>query len=110
MNLNSNTNATSNSRTNGRELITNPHTCVAPTLENPHGYPLFNIYLVSNYMNNQLTYYYTSGVIFATDQAQFQQFMKQYKISLDLLDWDGAFPDENDRSKKSSEDSDIPEN
>ncbi len=72
MDLNTNTNASGNSGTNGNKLITNPHTRVAPTLENPRGYPLFNMRLVPNYTNNQLTYYYISGAILATDQAWFQ--------------------------------------
>ena len=53
----------SNSVTNDSEPITNPHARVAPTLENPRGYSPFDICLVSNYMNNQITYHYIIGAI-----------------------------------------------
>ena len=56
------------------------------TNDNSHDYSLFNMCLVSNYMNNQLIYYFITDAIFAADQAEFQQFMKNHKNSLQLLE------------------------
>jgi hypothetical protein len=62
---------------------------VPPTDENPRGYPPFDMSFVPNYSNKQLTYYYTTGAIAADEQPRFHQPMKQRKISLGLLGWDG---------------------
>src|SRR4051794_1493544 len=70
--------------------IANPHARVTPTPDNPCGYPPFDMCLVPNYTNNQITHYYTTGAISATDLAHFHQLMKQQKVSLDLIEWDGA--------------------
>jgi hypothetical protein len=104
-----NTNSNGNSSNDSSKPIANPHTCIAPTPENPHGYSPFNMCLVPNYMNNQITYYYTSGAIPAAEQAWFQQLMKQHKTSLDLIGWDGA-SDEDGRLRENPEDSETPEN
>ena len=72
-------NSNNNSHTTGNsdEPVTNLHAHVAPTPENPHGYLPFDMCLVLNYTNNQITYYYTTGAISATDQSCFHQLMKQ---------------------------------
>jgi hypothetical protein len=88
---------------------TNPNVRVDPTDDNPRGYPPFDMRLVPNYTNNQLTYYYTSGAIPAAEQARFQQLMKQRKTSLELLGWNGA-SDESDGPSTPEEDSTIPVN
>src|SRR5436190_20579147 len=95
---------------NGDEPILNPHIHVSPTPENPHGYPLFNMHLVPNYTNNQITHYYTTGVIPAADQPQFHQLMKQQKTSLDLIGWDGKSDDGNNRNSERNNDTLMADN
>ena len=51
---------------------TKSHTCVTSTNNNLHDYSLFDMHLVSNYMNNQLIYYFIISTISAADQAEFQ--------------------------------------
>ena len=62
------------------------HAHVTPTNDNLCGYPPFDMYLVSNYTNNQLIYYFITDAISAADQAEFQQLMKNCKNSLQLLE------------------------
>jgi hypothetical protein len=69
---------------------TNPNTRVMPTPDNPRGYPPFEMHRVPNYTNNQLTYYYTAGAIPTAELTRFHQLMKQRKVSMDLLGWDGT--------------------
>ena len=66
-------NVNDNGGNDGSELIINPHARVP---DNLHGYSSFNMRLVFNYMNNQLTYYYTFSTIPTAEQACFQQLMK----------------------------------
>ena len=73
----------------------NPHARVTPTTENPRGYPPFEMSLVPNYMNNQIHYYYTTGAIPAAELSRFHQLMKQRKVSLEMIGWDGASDNEN---------------
>ena len=54
--------------------------------DNSHDYLSFDMCLVSNYMNNQLIYYYIFDAISAAEQACFQQLMKQCKTSLELIE------------------------
>ena len=54
-------------RDNSEKPITNPQARVPPTSENPCGYPPFNLRLIPNYTNNQLTYYYAIGAISVED-------------------------------------------
>ena len=54
----------------------NLNTCVNSINDNLHDYFLFDMCLVSNYMNNQFIYYYIFSTIFAVKQACFQQLMK----------------------------------
>src|SRR6266516_789936 len=75
---------------NGDNVPTaNPNARVDPTDDNPRGYPPFDMRLVPNYTNNQLTYYYATGAIPADDQTRFHQLLKKRKTSLDLLGWNG---------------------
>ena len=53
--------------------------------DNSCNYFSFDMHLVSNYMNNQLIYYYIFSTISAAEQACFQQLMKQHKTSLELI-------------------------
>ena len=85
INSNSNNGRDINILDEGEALITNPRAHVLPIPENPYGYPLFDLRLVPNYTNNQLTYYYTTKAISIDDQPYFYQLIKQRKISLNLL-------------------------
>ena len=90
----------------------NPRARGDPTPGNPRGYPPFNINLVPSYTNNQLTYYFTTGAIPAAEQARFQKLMKERKISLDLLGWNGESDQGNnepDHGNDDGDDSDDPE-
>jgi len=91
------------------EPLANPHARVPPTPENPRGYPPFDMRLVPNYTNKQITYYYTTGAIPAADQGQFQKLMEQRKTSLDLIGWDGESSDDgnNNNRPESSNTADI---
>ena len=53
--------------------------------DNLCSYSSFNMYFMFNYTNNQLIYYFITDIIFAADQAEFQQFMKNHKNFLQLL-------------------------
>ena len=47
----------------GKKPIINLRAYIESIPKNPRGYPPFDLYLVPNYTNNQLTHYYTTGVI-----------------------------------------------
>ena len=64
---------------------TKSHICVTFINDNLCDYSSFDMYLVSNYTNNQLIYYFIIDAIFIADQAEFQQFMKNHKNFLQLL-------------------------
>lgn len=89
MSSNNDNNGRANGGNNNNEPFTNPHSRLTPTPGNPRGYPPFDMRLVPNYTNNQITHYYTTGAIPAADQTRFHQLMKQRKTSLDLIGWDG---------------------
>ena len=55
------------------------HVCVTLTNNNSCDYFSFDMYFMSNYMNNQLIYYFIISAISAADQAEFQQLMKDCK-------------------------------
>ncbi len=75
-----------NSNSNSDNTFTiNLNICVNFTDDNSHDYLLFDMHLVSNYTNTQLIYYYISDTISAAEQVHFQQLMKQWKTSLELL-------------------------
>ena len=50
----------------------NSNICVNSINDNSHDYFSFDMYLVLNYTNNQLIYYYISDTISAAEQACFQ--------------------------------------
>jgi hypothetical protein len=56
---------------------TNSNTHIMPMPDNSHSYSLFEMHRVSNYTNNQLTYYYTAGAISTAKLTYFHQLMKQ---------------------------------
>src|SRR6266480_4153122 len=89
MGLNGNNGGDTNISDEGEAPITNPRARILLTPENPRGYPPFDLRLVPNYTNNQLTHYYATGAISVDDQPRFHQLMKQRKTSLDLLGWNG---------------------
>ena len=68
---------------------TNPNTRVMPTPDNPCGYSLFDMHHIPNYTNNQLTYYYMAGAIPTAKLTCFHQLMKQQKVLMNLIGWDG---------------------
>ena len=49
--------------------VVNLNARVAPTAENPSGYPPFDLCLIPTYMNNQLCYYYMTGAMLDTDKV-----------------------------------------
>src|SRR5436190_16967171 len=95
--------STENQTTGSTNLTANPHARVAPTPNNPRCYPSFDMERVPNYTNNQIIYYYTTGAIPAAELTRFHQLMKQRKVSLDLIEWNGT-------SDRASEREDTPEN
>jgi hypothetical protein len=62
------------------------HIHVISTNDNSHDYSSFDMHLVSNYMNNQLIYYFIISAISAAAQTEFQQLMKKHKDFLQLLE------------------------
>src|SRR5215471_7563429 len=69
--------------------VANKNARVAPTADNPSGYPLFDIRLVPAYTNSQLRYYHTIGAMLDIDKTVLKSKMEERKIALDLVDWDG---------------------
>ena len=65
------------------------NTRIAPTADNPHGYPLFDLRLIPTYTNNQLRHYHTSGAMLNVDKAKFKRLMEERKDTLEMIDWDG---------------------
>ena len=90
---NSSSNVTDNAGNSNNMFTANLNTCVNFTDNNSCDYSSFNMHLVSNYMNNQLIYYYISDTIFTAEQAHFQQLMKQHKTSLELIKWNSISDD-----------------
>ena len=82
---NSSSNAADNADNDNNMSTANLNTHMNSINNNSHDYFLFDMCLVSNYMNNQLIYYYISDIISAAEQAHFQQLIKQHKISLELI-------------------------
>ena len=82
---NNSDNAAGNADNDDNVSTANLNTHVNSINNNSHDYFSFDMHLVSNYMNNQLIYYYIFNAIFAAEQACFQQLMKQCKTSLELI-------------------------
>ena len=68
---NSNSNVI-NADNNNNVSTANLNICMNSTDDNSHDYLSFDMCLVSNYMNNQLIYYYIFNAISAAEQACFQ--------------------------------------
>ena len=83
---NSSNNVADNTDNNNNVFTANLNTCVNFINDNLCDYLSFDMCFVSNYMNNQLIYYYISDVISTAEQAHFQQLMKQCKTSLELIE------------------------
>ena len=81
-----NSNNVINADNNNNMSIANSNIHVNSINNNLCDYFSFNMHLVSNYMNNQLIYYYISDAISAAEQAHFQQLMKQHKTFLELIE------------------------
>ena len=64
--------ATGNGGTSNDNLTIDSLARIAPILRNPREYSFFDMRFVSNYINNQITYYYITGAILANEQPQFQ--------------------------------------
>ena len=69
--------------------VINLNARVAPTVENPSGYPLFDLRLISIYMNNQLCYYHMISAMLDANKTAIKNQLKDHKASLKLIDWDG---------------------
>ena len=82
---NSSDNVTGNAGNSNNMSTANSNTHMNSINNNLCDYFSFDMCLVSNYMNNQLIYYYISDAISAAEQACFQQLMKQHKTSLKLI-------------------------
>ena len=69
---NGSSNAADNAGNDNNMSTANSNTHVNSINNNLHDYFSFNMHLVSNYMNNQLIYYYIFSAISAAEQAHFQ--------------------------------------
>src|SRR6266496_834401 len=69
---NSSGNAADNAGNGDNMPTANLNTRVNSINDNSHDYFSFNMHLVSNYMNNQLIYYYIFSTILTAEQACFQ--------------------------------------
>src|SRR5436189_154572 len=59
----------------------NSNICMNSTDNNLHDYFSFDIHLVSNYINNQLIYYYIFDIIFTAEQAYFDRNLIRFFIN-----------------------------
>ena len=66
-----------------------PSTSQNSVVENPHGYPPFDLHRVPTYTNNQLRYYQISGALLNVDKSQLKDQLQERKNALELVDWDG---------------------
>ena len=66
-----------------------------PTVDNPRGYPPFDLHLTPTYTNNQLRYYHISGATLDVDQAKFKKKLEERRTALELVNWNGNTPREN---------------
>ena len=65
--------------------VVNLNTCVTSTAENFSDYLLFDLHLISIYMNNQLHYYHIISAMLDTDKAAVKNQLKNHKASLKLI-------------------------
>src|SRR5580698_3457579 len=82
----------------------NPKMRIIPTLENPRGYPPFDMRSICGFTNNQIIYYLTSGAIPLADQPAFQKAMEHRKKALQTTNWDGASDGERGKSNANTVD------
>ena len=66
-------------------VIINLNTCVTFITENSSDYLLFDLYLISIYMNNQLCYYHMIDVMLDVNKAAVKNQLKDHKASLKLI-------------------------
>ena len=66
--------------------VVNLNAYMTSTAENSSGYLLFNLCLISIYMNNQLCYYHMIDAMLDTDKAAVKNQLKNHKASLKLID------------------------
>ena len=71
------------------EQPSTPSNHAKSVVENPHGYPPFDLHHVPTYTNNQLRYYQTSGALLDVDKTQLKGQLQERKNALELVDWDG---------------------
>jgi hypothetical protein len=86
---------TDNISTRSREesrvsVLVNPRMHITPTLENPCGYPPFNMYSICGFTNNQIIYYLITSAIPLEDQPQFQKVIEHRKKVLQIVNWSGV--------------------
>jgi hypothetical protein len=62
---------------------------IAPTNDNPRGYPPFDLQHVPTYTKNQLHYYHTSRAMLGVDKTELMRQMEERKALLEVIDWDG---------------------
>lgn len=75
---------------NPTDPFVNPsNTRMAPTDDNPHGYPPFDLRLVPTYTNNQLHHYLVSGAMLSVDKAELKKQMEERKDMHEMVNWDG---------------------
>ena len=67
-------------------VIVNLNTHVTSITENSSDYLLFDLCLISIYMNNQLCYYHMIDAMLDTDKAAVKNQLKNHKASLKLID------------------------
>ena len=65
--------------------VINLNIYVTSTAENSSDYLLFNLCLISIYMNNQLCYYHIISAMLDTDKAAVKNQLKNCKASLKLI-------------------------
>jgi hypothetical protein len=82
-----------NSRTEDASAVSSSNARVAPTDDNPHGYPSFDIRHVPTYTNNQLRYYHISGALLNADKNILKTQMDTRKSMNEMIDWDGNTPE-----------------
>ena len=62
--------------------VINLNAHVAPTAENPSGYPPFDLHLISNYTNNQLCYYHMISAMLDANKAAVKNQLKDRNLNV----------------------------
>ena len=66
-------------------VVVNLNACVTFIVKNSFSYLLFDLHLISIYINNQLHYYHMIDAILDTDKAAVKNQLKNYKALLKLI-------------------------